>query len=411
MLPRITRVVGGLAMTLVMVGTVPTHADQRVGPPTLDEATFLKRVAERSPRRAVFEDRRRAARAAPAVASVLPNPTLSYEREAVPGLDAHDDFFRIGWTLDLGGRRGLGADAARAGADAETLTVERDAQLLEIEARAAYLDAAYARLVVERLDGSRTALSAMVEALRSRSAQGDASSYDADRAALELDALDDERATAQRMHATVQLRLGALMGEPAVAYEASDSIGMPARPPQVAASPQRLEIAAARARATQADRQIALARRSWVPRLALTAGILASSSMGGDGIGYVVAIGGDLPVFDRGAAAAALGRAEAKRWRSEAQALETEVSAEVAQAHRELVLRIEQATTYASGPALRAADLQQRASVAYREGDRPILELLDVHRTARHVAVRALELVYEARRAELALRRAQGRNP
>jgi len=63
-------------------------------------------------------------------------------------------------------------------------------------------------------------------------------------------------------------------------------------------------------------------------------------------------------------------------------------------------------------PALRCERriLQQRATVAYREGDRPILELLDVHRTARHVAVRALDLIYEARRAELAVRRALGRD-
>jgi outer membrane protein TolC len=404
MLPRITRVVGGLAMTLVMVSSVPTHADQRVGPPTLDEATFLKRVIERSPRRAVFEDRRRVAAATAPVASVLPNPTLSYEREAVPGLDSHDDFFRIGWTLDLGGRRGLGTAVARAGADAETLTVERESQLLEIEARTAYLDAAQSRLLVARLDEARTSLAAMVDALRSRSAQGDASSYDADRAALELDALDDERATARRVLATAQLRLGALMGEPAFGYDAVDPIALPARPSEERGSVRRPEIDVARARATQADREVAVAHRSWIPRLALTAGVLSSGSSSGEGLGYVVGIGGDLPLFNRGNAAAALGRAEARRWRSEAQALETEATGEVEQARRELALRIDQAQAYASGPAL-------RASVAYREGDRPILELLDVHRTARHVAVRALELIYEARRAELALRRAQGRQP
>jgi len=410
MLPRNTRVVAGLAMTLVMVRSVPTHADERVGPPTLDEATFLTRVAADSPRHAVHEDRRRAAGAAVAIASALPNPTLGYEREAVPGLDAHDDFLRLGWTLDLSGRRGLGTAAARAGADAERSTVEREAQMLAIEARAAYLDAAHARLVVARLDESRMSLAAMVEALRSRFTQGDASSYDADRAALELDALDDERATAQRSLAVAQLRLGALIGEPAAAYDAIDPVTLPPRPSAGGESPRRPEIDAALARAVQAERESTAAQRSWIPRLELIAGVLASSSADGDGIGYIVGIGGDLPVFNRGTAAAAHGRAEAKRWRSEARALATEVRAEAEQARRELALRIEQAEAYAAGPALRAADLQQRATVAYREGDRPILELLDVHRTARHVAVRALDLIYEARRAELAVRRALGRD-
>jgi outer membrane protein TolC len=115
-------------------------------------------------------------------------------------------------------------------------------------------------------------------------------------------------------------------------------------------------------------------------------------------------------VFNRGGAAAAHSEAEARRWRSEAHALESDASAEAEQARRELALRIQQAEVYAAGPARRAADLLQRASLAYREGDRPILELLDVHRTARHVAVRALELIYEARRVELAVRRALGRS-
>jgi len=411
MLPRNTRVVAGLAMTLVMTSAVPTHADERVGLPTLDEATFLKRVAAGSPRHAVHEDRRHASSTAAAVVSVLPNPTLAYEREAVPSLDAHDDFLRLGWTLDLSGRRALGASAARAGADADRLITVRDAQVLELDARAAYLEAAHARLVVARLDEARASLAGIVEALRSRFAQGDASSYDADRAALELDALDDERTTAQRVLATAQLRLGALMGEPAAAYDAIDPITLPARPAEAAPSPRRPEIDAALARAVQADHEVTAARRSWIPRLELVAGVLASSSTDGTGLGYILGVGGELPVFNRGDAAAAHGRAEARRWRSEARALASEVSAEAEQARTELALRIDHAETYATGPALRAADLQRRATVAYREGDRPILELLDVHRTARHVSVRALELIYEARRAELALRRALGRNP
>lgn len=410
MLPRIARVVAGLAMTFVVVRPVPTSADQRVVPSTLDEATFLQRVLERSPRRSVHDTRRRVADAAIDVASVLPNPTLSYEREAVPGLDASDDFVRLGWTLDLAGRRGLAMTAARAGADAERAVVERDAFLLGIEARGAYLEAAYARQRVAQLDDARVALAGITQALRSRATQGDASSYDAERSALELDTLDDERTDARRVLELARLRMGALLGESGTEYDATDAITLPPRPTEGRLVPKRHDADAALARARQADREHVIARRSWIPRLWLTVGMMSSRSADGNGVGYIVGIGGDLPLFDRGGAAAVKARAEVKRWRSEASALEVEATAETELTRRELLLRIEQAEGYAAGPAKRAIDLQRRAAVAYREGDRPILELLDVHRIARHASVRALELVYEARRAELAMRRALGRH-
>lgn len=410
MLPRITRAVVGLAMTYVMAGSAPLRADERVAVAALDEGTFMKRVLEHSPRRAAFDARRRAADAQVGAAGMVPNPTLSFDREAVPGLESTDTFLRLGWTLDLSGRRGLARSAARAGADAERRDVDRDDFALEIEARLAYLDAAYAREVVSQLERARTQLADLVAVLRSRATQGDASSYDADRAALELDSLDDERLTAQRTLARTRLRLGALVGEPSTAYDASDPLALPTIAASVATG-RRSEVDAALARAEQADREADYARRTWIPRLELVGGLKASTSSEGSGVGYVFGIAGDLPLFNRGGKAEAKARAEAERWRTEAGTLRIEAAGEVEVARRDLELRVEQARAYATGPLRRAADLQRRASVAYREGDRPILELLDVQRSAKHVAVRALELIYDARRAELALRRAQGARP
>lgn len=401
--------VAGLAVAMVMACPVPTRADEGAAVASLDESTFLSRVRDRAPRRAALEQRRVAAGALVGVASVLPNPTLSYEREAVPGISASDDFIRLGWVLDLAGRRGIATAAAGAAADAERRDVERDSFVFEADARLAFLDALHARAHLARLDDARTNLGALVDALRSRAQQGDASSYDADRATLELEQLDDERATVSRQLATARLRLGTLMGEAGTPYDAAGTLVLPAKPGVT--EPQRPDVDAARARAMQADHEGRAAARRWVPRLELMAGMLVSRSSGGDGVGYVVGIGGELPVFDRGGAAAERARADARRWRAEAAAIAYEARGEAAQLRREVELRIEQADRYQAGPATRAADLQRRASVAYREGDRPILELLDVQRTARHTQVRALELVYEARRADIQLQRALGRQP
>lgn len=410
MLPRSNRVVAGLVVALCAASPSHTRAELNGASASLDESTFIQKVRERSPRREVFDARRRAASAQVRIAGVLPNPTLSYERESVPSLDSTDDFVRLSWPVDLSGRRGLATAAARANATADRLDADRDAWLFEIEARQAFLDALYARERLARLDASRIPLATLVDALRSRAQQGDASSYDADRAALELDGLDDDRATARRALEVAGLRLGALMGSPATPVAPVGELVLPSSP-TAAIAPQRADLDAALARAEQADRDLGAARRKWIPRLELMGGMMASSQMGRDGVGYVLGIGGDLPVFDRGGAAADRARADVKRWRSEARALTTEIAGEVVQARRDLEMRIVQAQTYINGPATRAVDIQRRAAVAYREGDRPILELLDVQRTATHAAVRALELIYEARRAELALARVTGRQP
>jgi outer membrane protein TolC len=411
MLSRIPRGAAGLAVILVMASTRPTLADTGAAPAALDEATFLRRVAERSPRRAALRERGRAADAAVAVAGVRPNPRLGYEREAVRDPDVSEDFIRLGYALDLAGRRGLAIDAARAAAAAERAAAERELAAADIDARLAYLEAAFARARLGELDRSRSSLAGLVEALRSRAAQGDASEYDAERAALELDLLEDERATAARELELARLRLGALLGEPATRYDAADPLVVPARPTDAGVVPARPELVAAGARIRQAEREATAAGRGWIPRLELTVGVVIARGPEAEGTGYIVGIAGELPVLDAGGAAQRRARAEARRWRAEAAAVAVEVAAEVAQARADLVERIEHAERFREGPAVRAADLARRAAVAYREGDRTIIELLDVERAARTATVRLLGTIYEARRAALALERATGRTP
>ena len=51
----------------------------------------------------------------------------------------------------------------------------------------------------------------------------------------------------------------------------------------------------------------------------------------------------------------------------------------------------------------RAADLVRRAEVSYREGERPIFDLIDALRTAREITLRELVLRRRAKQAEIHL--------
>ncbi len=407
MLPHLARVAGVVVTCLVT--TAPAHA-QHDSVTTLDQATFLRLVRERSPRIRVHAERTTVARAAISVSAVPPNPTLGYEREAVPGLDSSDDFVRLGYAVDFAGRRGLAKRAAAAAADAEVATIAGDAFALELDARSRYLAASYARARAEALDARRGELVTVVEALRSRAAHGDASEYDAERVALELELLDDRRASANRELVQARLRLGAILGEPDHAYDARDPLTVPAAASNAIAV-RRSEIDAAQARARSADAELVAASRGWIPRLQLMAGLRVSTSMGQQGVGYVLGLSGDLPLFDRGSAGEALARSEARRWRHEAEALSSEARADVELARHDLSMRIDQAVSFERGPRARTTELVRRVVVAFREGDRPVSEVIDVERVAEANALRALELAYEARLAELALARAAGRLP
>lgn len=396
-------VILGTALAALLPGTA--RADEIR---SLDEATFLAELHARSPRLKASAARARAATVAIDVAGVRPNPTLSWEREAVPGLDTHDDFLRLAVPLDLSGRRALRLAAAREEAEAAAADSSRADFVLEIEARRVYATAAAARQRVAGLEAARLRLAELVATLRARSTSGDAADYDAERVALELDLLDDELTTVRRERAAAQVVLGGLLGTPGSPIDASEDLRIST---VVEAEGRRDHVAAARSRAGASRTEARQARRTWIPRLELGVGVLLAGTATERGLGYVVTLGGELPLLDRGAAAARRADATAMMWDAEADALAGEATAAAAAASLVLAAAAAQARTFNDGPLQRAARLTRGAEIAYREGDRSIVELLDALRAERTTRARALELLREARDTELDLWLATGRVP
>jgi cobalt-zinc-cadmium efflux system outer membrane protein len=378
-------------------------------PRSLDEATFLAELATRSPRLRAGAAAAEAADAAVDAAGVRPNPSLRWEREAVPSFDSHDDFVELTLPLDLSGRRGLAISAARGEARAAAADADRAALALVIDARRAYAIAAAARQRVAALEASRVRLAELVESLRTRAASGDTAQYDAERVALELDLLDDDLSTARRELAEARIVLGGLLGTPEAPVDAADDLQLPAAIEPTA--PARDDVAAARHRAAAARGELRHARRGWFPRLELGVGLLIAGAGDEDGLGYLVTVGAELPLLDRGGAAARKAAAAAERWEAEAEALAAEATAGAAAATAAVSAAADQARTFREGAARRAAKLTASVEVAYREGDRSIVELLDALRADRSAQVRVVELFREAREAELELWLAQGRAP
>lgn len=114
--------------------------------------------------------------------------------------------------------------------------------------------------------------------------------------------------------------------------------------------------------------------------------------------GYVAGLSLTIPIFDRGQGERERANAERHAADAEARALERQVPTAVQLAHDTLVARVEQARRLTSGQVARLDMIVRAAEAAFREGNASVVELLDAHRAAREVRLRAVELHYRVAR-------------
>ncbi len=388
-------------------------------PDELDRPTFLARLVAGDPRVAAVRARSRAARGDVRAARALPNPVVTYEREEVfdDGEGIADQIAALSWSIDLSGARGRRIAAARAGELAAARESEWDERELLLAGLDRFIDAAFLRLEVDVLRQSRSQLAALVVAVERRQSRGDLAGADLDRAALELGAHDDLLARAELDLDGARADLARLVGRAGHAVDAAASaLDLPTMPGAVdqlvaEARATRPDRRAALARAVAAAGQASAARRGWVPGLSLSGGLKSSDLGDRTATGYVLGVGLTLPLFDRGQGAQLRAEAEQSQHAATARAIDAELVSEVRAAHRALVSQIARAREFARTRLPRADALVRSAESAYREGERPLFELLDAYRTARDTRLAGLELRRAARRAELRLLRATGRKP
>lgn len=405
------------ALTLACV-VIPTsvHAEDVVT--SLDAAAYLARFEVDNPSYAVADAEVAARRSEVTGASLLPNPTLSFEREQLYPDDgsAVENTVAIGWSLDLSGSRSRRVTAARGRARAAGALAERDKLLALIDALAAFYDGAHARLQLTALREGREPLARLVDAVERRAKAGDVAGYDAARLQLEL-ASYDERITEARAALDAARRvLGGAIGEPSALVDAADELAPPAVPADPAALTGDALAARGDLRATalaesSAASALAAADRAWLPSLDLGVGIKTADDGVDRATGYYAMVGIELPLFSRGQATAERARADQRAARARRAALEREISTRIQIAHARLTAAVEQVHTYRVAQLEPASALVAKAEAVYQGGEGSVVELLDAHRTAVEVRLRYLSLLRRAKQAELDLLVTLGRRP
>lgn len=383
---------------------------------SIDEAGLIAAIEAHDPRIAATAARVAAARADVVAAGARPNPSISIEREE-PFLDGQGfatNYLRVNLPIDVSGRRGLQIEAADAGVQAAARDASRTTHELVLDALLVFDEAAHARLRLALVLGEREALVRAVEIARQRSQAGAASGYEVQRFELELAVHDDDTRTAEADLQHARMRLAALVGQ-AGELDAATDLALPTavRPVEelVTRASDRGDLMAARSRSTQATRRAAAASRGWIPTPVLTGGAMTAAFGDQTGTGYVAGLQLSVPVFDRGQAEQARAAADQKLADAEARWLERQIPVAVRTAHAALVAHVEQARQLEAGPVARVDVIVRAAEVAFREGKTTVTELLDAHRAARAVRLRALELHLSVARDTRALELAIGHRP
>jgi cobalt-zinc-cadmium efflux system outer membrane protein len=161
----------------------------------------------------------------------------------------------------------------------------------------------------------------------------------------------------------------------------------------------------------QLDR-LALERRAVsrvaIPDPVITSGLKSSSFPGRSGNGYVLSVTVPLAIFNHGQAERDRLQATAARTQAEQTARRQQIESDVRAAYETAALRRQAAVEYETQMGTAGAEMARIAQVAYQEGDRGILELLDAHRVAMQSAMQGLELAWLSKQAEIDLNRSVG---
>jgi cobalt-zinc-cadmium efflux system outer membrane protein len=338
-------------------------------------------------------------------AGLYPNPTVAWQREDFPGYE-REDVVSLTLPVDVSGRRGRARALGRAEAASTRAGEARTRTALTVRA----LEVFYAAVAAEqRLKVVSAAVARLEEATRvlaARQSAGNVSGYDTNRlqVALELARSDLDRESTQRAALRAQLAFLLGLDEPALTLRAT---AVTAQPTPRARGPEPRSLREARTAVAETRKAEEASRSAWLPVLEVTGGFRVGAGQESR-YGYVAGIALELPIWSRGQDVSTEAQARQGLAAAEASALEHAAAAERLSAERELQGALLEQQRLRGAARERFEQVLRAAESSYREGTRPLSELLDAHDVARELELRSIDAELRARQANARLRAARG---
>jgi len=318
--------------------------------------------------------------------------------------------------LPITGRRSLLRERAAAASAATELLGKHDLQNAAYSLKIAFYDVLYRDSVVKMIRDSEEELEGTVEMLRERERQGESSGYDVLRAEQETVELQLNLGRAEAASTVSRARFGSFfnesLGMESAAIEGDFSLvdsSLTADEAVAMALLERADFLALEEEARRQKLELRAARRQRFPEPTLSAGWKRVEAAGMSDTGFVASLMVPLPVFDRGKFAATRASAASEQVELRREIVKREIRADVASALARAQAAREAAERFGGQVERRAGELRRIARLAYDEGEKGILELLDAYRTSLRMELQVLAARHEAKREQIELNRVTGR--
>lgn len=358
---------------------------------------------------ALIEARRGAAEGVAASAGRWENPELEYSEESLdrPGANTREESLWLRQRFNVAGARGLERRAARLKLDGQYARIELERRELIREIRALYYDAVAARRRLDTQSGWHGRLQELVAAVEARWRAGDAARYDALRLRQELVLVGASVLEARARYESAREALFELIGTEPVALTGG------LLPPAASASTaQALDdhptLRALDAEASSAETRGQAARRDAWPDVTVGIGRRKVEEAGIDTDGGLIALGVEVPLFNRSQGESQAADDEARGLRAEASLVRSRLRARVGEAMRLLEVRRVAALELRRQATREDGSLAAIAEAAYAAGEIDVMALIDAHRTELALEREANALAGAAREAYIQLQYLRG---
>lgn len=392
-----------LALLTVVLASTPSFAAG------LSEEDVVRQGLAQSRVTTLLESRRAAAAGTASTIGRWDNPELEYSKESLelPGEDSSDRFLWLRQRFNVAGARGLERRAALMNLDGQHARIELQRRDLVREIRMSYYDVVAARQRLEAQRGWHQRLEELVAAVAARRQAGDAAHYDEIRLRQEWSLVAARVLEARAVHESARDRLFELTGvEPAALT--SGLIPPPPAETAVGALEGHPLLLALQAEARSADTRAKAAKRDAWPDVTLGVGRHELEEGGVDADGGLIAIGVELPLFDRSRGEFQAADNQARALRAEASLARSRLQADVREALRLLEVRRSAVLDLRQQMPDQDAALSAIAESAYAAGELDVMALIDAHRTELAVASEVTALARAARAAYIQLQYLSG---
>jgi len=393
--------IGGLAFQAAAFAQTtappaPAPLTLSAGPVTLQQAVDYARL--HSPSLLGAQQHLSAVKAGEITAGLRLNPSIVGEGTQV-SLGNNDPngppFYGVGLqrTFEVGGKRGLRLQAARANTGVASAQVDDQRRNLDLQVRTAFTNMLLAKAALGIANDNLKDYRRTVELMKVRLDAGDVDNTDFERVELQLSGFENDQTNAQLGLTQASEQLQVLLGEPAVSttFDIQGELNLP----KITSTLQQLQDAAIAARPDliAADRQVRANEASI--KLADAMG-KTDPNLGAEyehsGTGSTVGFNFQVPlrIFDRNQ-----GERERTRFEAESSRLllvqqRNQVMSDVAQAYAGYQAAVVQSARYQDKYLAEAAHVRDNLEFSYRNGNTTLLDYLSALQDYRQTNLAAL---------------------